>query len=263
MTDFGFEVEVRSNGEAVREHLYERGLVISERLHAYHCGCDECRYDHEDGAFAAQRDCTVDAEFVSRILKHGSRRANRAVHGIAGALQATQAEVHGHTGCHVHVSKDGLDRKATVRLWRLFNRYHLALDEIASGGQSRVRTYNSPPRPVPESDGLWAATEAATDRYGGDHYYRVPDGCSGNFGGSWLVQKQNTYEFRLWNATRMAWRMKTYIGLSVAMVEAAIAGADTHARDPRPVEAVLRDHLSDDAWAGIIRQRYSKGGMAA
>lgn len=259
MTNFGFEVEVRSNGEAMREFMYAKGLVLSTSLHGYHCGCADCRYDNPEGLFAAQRDCTVDAEFVSRILEHGSRRANRAIHGIAGAMQATGAAVHGSTGCHVHVAKDGLDAAGTARLFRLFNRYHRELDEIASGGQSRTRGYNPPPVGgiLPARDALWTATELR-ESYG---MYRAP---GGDWSGSWMSDRgHGTWEFRLWNATRMAWRMKTYVGLSVAMVEGAIDGADTTHDDPRPVEAVLRDYLSNDAWAGIIRQRYSKGGLAA
>lgn len=67
-----------------------------------------------------------------------------------------------------------------------------------------------------------------------------------------------TFEFRLWNSTRVEWRMRLAVGVSVAMVDAAKAGVNVTKDDPRTLEEVLDPFLSDDTWASIIRQRSFK-----
>lgn len=99
--------------------------------------------------------------------------------------------------------------------------------------------------------------------YGDDPVYgRVADG-SRLASGSWLDihRHSHTYEFRLWNATKAAWRIRLVAGLSVAMVNAAESGVDVTEHDTRSLEHVLAPWLDDEMWSGIIRQRFSKGGI--
>jgi hypothetical protein len=108
-----------------------------------------------------------------------------------------------------------------------------------------VRGYNNPP-------GAWGRT------HDWSRHDISPDT------GSWLTEKPATNEFRLWNATRVGWRINLAIGLSVAMTRAAIAGADTIGpADTRPIETVIAPFLDNRTWAGILRQRFHKGGIAA
>lgn len=100
---------------------------------------------------------------------------------------------------------------------------------------------------------LWA-DDVAVRR--DEHYISIP-----GVGGSWLTCKRNTFEFRLWNATRAEWRMHLAVGVSVAMVNACVAGVSVKQDTTEPLEFILGDFLDDKAWAGIIRQRYSKGGI--
>lgn len=67
-----------------------------------------------------------------------------------------------------------------------------------------------------------------------------------------------TFEFRLWNATRVEWRMRLAVGVSVAMVDAAKAGVNVTREDERPLEEVIDPYLTDDTWSAIIRQRSFK-----
>lgn len=67
-----------------------------------------------------------------------------------------------------------------------------------------------------------------------------------------------TFEFRLWNATRVEWRMRLAVGVSVAMVDAAKDGVNVTKDDARTLEEVIDPYLSDDTWASIIRQRSFK-----
>lgn len=67
-----------------------------------------------------------------------------------------------------------------------------------------------------------------------------------------------TFEFRLWNATRVEWRMRLAVGVSVAMVDAAKAGVNVTENDERSLEEVIDPYLTDDTWAAILRQRSFK-----
>lgn len=257
--NFGFELELRSNARPVVADLHSRGVCAVERLHAYHCDCPDCDYANDRYLFTAQADCTVDGEMISKILTYGSDEHYRAVDEVTSAMVRHNAKVHGDTGLHVHVGKDAFSTRRQRRiLFRLMARYWQELSELAAGGQDAVRGYNRPPSP-PES----ALTAGSRPQFYAEGPFRW---SSTDFPhtGSWLANKENTYEFRLWNATRAAWRVNLAIGLSVAMTRAAVDRCDTTGPDdPRPLEAVIGPYMDDATWAGVIRQRFHKGGMAA
>jgi hypothetical protein len=128
-------------------------------------------------------------------------------------------------------------------VYRLFLRYQQELAELAATRWDEVRAYNSPV---------------------GESYW--PDGdyiASRTSKGHWLNDARHTFEFRLWNATRVEWRMRLAVSVSVAVVDAAADGVDVTKNDPRTLEEVLAPYLDDDAWAGILRQRFHRGGIAA
>lgn len=247
---FGFELEVRSNARTVLANLQSQGVTRHDHFHAYHCRCDLCAYEPSPGRlFLAQEDCTVDGEIISCVLEHGSLDHHRAVSAASRAMLLSAAGTEGSTGFHVHVSHEEFTTRRQRRiLFRLMHRYGADLSEIAAGGHESVRSYNGNP-----SDWSWAGntTDWASTRW-------IPN-C-----GSWLVEKPATHEFRLWNSTRVAWRMNLAIGLSVAMTKAALDRADTTGpSDRRPIEAILAPYMDPATFAAVLRQRYTKGGVAA
>ncbi len=261
MATVGFELEVnRSGGNAgaVLENLRAMGLTSHTRLHQYHCGCSTC--ESQGYLFKAQEDCTAGGEFITRILEYGTRDVDDACIGISRALLKAGSVVSGNVGNHVHVDRSAFgsggwralyndeEKAASRRLMRLFARYERDVWEIAAGPHADVRGYNGSGCDV--SPRLWEPGAQ-------DH------GCNYHTGGHTLCWKEYTVEFRLWNATREAWRIRTHVGISHAFVLAAIDGADCTRHDVRPVEEVLGDYFDGPTWAGILRQRFHKGGIAA
>ena len=209
---FGCEIEMFSHDDAEDDvdtalNLFgTHGLCIHDSLCEYHCGCDDCSYSRDGALLAAQEDSTVGAEFITRIL---STRSNRDLTELR-RLKAAYAEVQSATdfypdgdidcGNHVHV---GWPVRADVARCRsLLNGLFSAETElwtrtIATGGASRVRSYNSPPR---ESYDDWM--------------------------GGWLGANTGTIEFRKWNTPREAGRLLVHPALSVAMVTWALDVVD-------------------------------------
>jgi hypothetical protein len=177
------------------------GLLDNYVLHGYHCGCNQCDYTREGPFLAAQQDCTVGVEFISRIIDtQADDDAWRA------ELSAMVAEYKhhkqdggwmpdGHTPCgnHVHISCRG-DRLTWDEQIRLRARDNIrALYAIydwtcvADGGCGRLRGYNAKPT------------------VDGEH-------------GGWLSDKgYGTFEHRQWNTPRDPDRLWAHIGLSLAI----------------------------------------------
>lgn len=246
---FGFELEVSGGAHNTLAHLGEMGLTEHDHFHCYHCDCEDCEVSLRGPLFKAQQDCTADGEFITRVLEYGSLDADRAIAGISRALLLGGAFVSGDVGNHVHVSHEAMSNADRNRLNRLFARYESELLDIASAGQSRIRSYNG--RAPQFNSNIWAATSADMDRW---RYYDYSEGSK-------LTWKDPTVEFRLWNSTKAAWRIRTHVGLSVAMVQAASAGIDTTEDDDRCLEDVIGDFIDSPTWAGILRQRFQKGGI--
>ena len=73
---------------------------------------------------------------------------------------------------------------------------------------------------------------------------------------SWLAKREQTVEFRLWNSTRLEWRMRLAVGVSVAMVNAAVDGENVTENDERTLTSVLVPYLDSDTLAGVLRQSH-------
>ena len=279
-TTFGYEFEVYRNGDRVLDTLYNLGVVPENALHGYHCGCEECRHTNygpnDEWLFSAQEDCTVSAEFPSKVLEWGSDRAESAFRAMERASVSAGAVLTGASGMHVHVAKPVQDEdvlgdkfthqeQTTWRLMRMFVRYQDELRDIAMGHRDEVRRYNQ------EMSVRDPATFWNLDLNGSANITRPRNAWYGNRAhpmwyadGSWLDTERHgpTYEFRLWNASKAAWRQRLCVGVSVAMTQAAADGVVVNDRTRKPIERTLSPYLDDETYAGILRQRYSKGGMA-
>ena len=240
----GFEYEVHGNGGKVAEHLYQMGAIPGVGLHHYHCHCHDCNYENHQYLFAAQEDCTVSAEFVSKVLTFGSDRHKQAIKAITTAAVKANADLSHASGMHCHVDRSDMDNAADVRLCRLFARYSRTLAHLAAMARDSVRTYNGG---RPNSD---------PDRYGINRYGERAYGV-----GSWLSNHENTWEFRLWNATKAPWRIHLATGMSVAMVEAAIDGVEVKPPGPRGrrLSTLLANYWDHDTEEFYWRQLEWKG----
>lgn len=274
---FGFECEL-SAGALDTLDLLVRGGLASPRnrtLHSYHCNCEEvCDYESE-WAIRGQRDCTADGELITKILTYPSDEADSVIAGLSGALLQARAQTNTDVGFHVHVDRGDMDNASTLRLYRMFLRYQDDLAELASTRFRSVRDYNSPMmlaryRQVRDTSGSWGYRDVPIDP---DEFWNNDDLLGESrpgydtihnwVAGAWLARKTHTHEFRIWNATRAEWRMHLAVGVSTAMVNACVDGVSVKQNTEQPLEFVLGDYLDDRTWAGIIRQRHFKGGIAA
>jgi hypothetical protein len=250
---FGFECEVAGGASQVVALLHEKGLTADNRLHHYHCSCPTCRPDRTHYNIHGQQDCTADGEFITRILTYGTPEAEQTIDGLADALFMARATVGTGQGFHVHVDKRDLSHAARGRLWRLFVKYQQDLGRFANGQFSDVRTYNGPLRYFRQfttlsEDQFWSQRNLT----------RVGRACGHSADlytrSFWLNDDNaNTYEFRLWNSTRVAWRMHLAVGISVALVQAAKDGVKVNPDDERTLLDVCAPYLTDDTLSSAIR----------
>lgn len=263
---FGFECEVSSGGRQLAKALYDLGEAPRDHLCDYHCSClahERTRY-----AFHPQEDCSCSGEMVSWAIPFGDDSLRERTFGSLERAFAMSGAAPGQSsGCHVHVDRRDLDIEHERNLLHLFGRYNPDLQVLAYGRMRRNRGYNLPLRTKPSrGDGgsfdFWANDwYAPYDQHTEYHYeqYRWMDYSYGwPQKGADLARRASTYEFRLWNATRAAWRWHMFAGVSVAMVDAAKAGVNATEDDPEPFLCKLAPFMDDATLAYVLRQLEAK-----
>lgn len=226
--------------------------MLSEELHGYHCDCEYCevRPDHDAPALHAQRDSSCNGEFISRILTHGETgHDGLGPLDIMAALETAAVEVDAEpgmgSGCHVHVGNRHLTRRdefdgrvvndAGREAFWAYLRWERVLIKLAAG---RFQTQRAANYEVLTSvtdylrnhyqtgSGIGPATVAHLEAgdeldvvkaIAYDSHYRSDRHSNLN-----LRTGKPTWEFRLWNSTRAAWRMELWTRLSVALVDPAV-----------------------------------------
>lgn len=210
----GIEIEVANNGPDLASELFDRGLCGTNHLHDYHCSCDVCDHDpRRPTPWTAQQDCTVAGEFISKPLEFGSAEFAAATEGLSAAmldLNVSPGQRRQNVGGHVHVDASDFGPANSVQRWRLrrlFLRYQDEMGMLASASQQEVRDYN--PRMRSWNEERFWSTDCEPS-------YRSIEG-------GWLRSvSMKTIEFRLWNSTRLEWRMHLHAGISVGMATAAL-----------------------------------------
>jgi len=276
----GIEVELTGGAHDAISVLCDEGLAAAGHLHDYHCNCDCCEYDRPaQYAWTGQEDCTVDGELISRILTWGDD-AWQAIAKLGNVLHEVRAEAdpfgggnYDAAGNHVHV-ENVLDANGRRRLYRLFLRYGQEggdLELLASAASRDMRGYNSRVEPEHLNPRVWrrnSPPDAAVATAEWVHAHR--DGWEATRPANWHKHDayhgtegwlrcnahRRTIEFRLWNATTLAWRLHMHAGLSVAMVKFA---DDPHspvvtARTARPLLALLDPYMDADTARYAQRQ---------
>lgn len=249
---FGFEAEFDVGAHELAEYLYEKNLMGSPELHGYHCDCETCYVGGDGYPLHAQRDSSCNGEFISRILTHDTVGVDgRTPTDIMAELEAGTVEVDAEpgsgSGCHVHVGKSHLmevneygdltTTDAAREAFWAFIRWENVLVRLAAGRfQSQRDGNNYPVRPhilrhlntymgSASGTGLGSLSiyEANADRlasakdmaysfhYGNDRHSNLN-----------INTRKPTWEFRLWNSTRAAWRMELWTRLSVALMDPAV-----------------------------------------
>lgn len=239
LTTFGYEAEFSQNANAVVAELHALGLAGAPRLHGYHCDCDTCVFDGS-WAYRGQTDSSCSGEIISDICDMGQRGVEwmKALETVAVDVDAEPGP---NSGFHVHVGMAdlGVTNRAEI-LWQ-FLRWEHILERIAGGrwshqrdGQNRtVKTclsyyFNECTRSTltPGSILAWErGVFGSDDDHALDLKRRLVEehACSDRHSNLNTANRRHpTWEFRLWNSTRVAWRMELFTGLSVALVDPSV-----------------------------------------
>ena len=248
MTTLGFELEFTSGVEQLIRLLTERGFANQreERLHSYHCDCETCR-DLDGVTFRAQRDssCPGGGEIISGIFSSDDwDTATAAMHALQEAALDVDAAIDTNCGMHVHLGESDGDMLAPAPilsmawlgveplLWehvatsvwaqRRGSQNHLLSQTMVDMVQNSRIWDRHDIYPVAERD-LGMTPMGFQQDYvvefrrilGGMGWDRHCDLARANHGG--------VYEMRIFNATRVAWRIELACRLAVALADPAVA----------------------------------------
>jgi hypothetical protein len=232
-------------------------------LHPWHCDCSDCTPGALGrAAFHGQTDSSCSGEIISDILTYDDGCTHGDPRELFTALQEAALEVDAEPGLsagfHVHVKPGrAWHRRRRGQAIRNFARVERALDSIAGGRWSSLRANNQSVRQLLQWDTCsesWtvpASTEpevqAERDR---DLYDMAMDWDRHTLLNAHTPHA--TFEYRVWNSTRSAWRMELFTRLSLALVDRRVNDAlDLHDGGNLSV-AILRQALLDGGHAYVV-----------
>jgi hypothetical protein len=240
-TTYGIEAEWHVGANTLINRLHSMGLSGCDNLHPYHCDCDNCCLNN-GYAFRGQTDSSCSGEVISDILgtsrfyeaEHDGYNATALFKSLAEAAVEVDAEPGLTSGFHVHVSVEGV-QISTMRqaVWQ-YLRWEPMLTRIAGGRWNDQRPNMN--RSVRSQLNYYWRAQHGCDLTSASMGAVAPEDCEYlqrdlhnalmlTDRHSNLSIRQNhypTWEFRLWNSTRAAWRMEMFVGLSRAFLDAGV-----------------------------------------
>lgn len=263
LTTFGFEFEVASEGAALTRYLYDLGLTSDSSMHRWHCECEGCALD-SGFLFRAQTDSSCAGEIITGILHHDPEDG-RHHPDVFDVLQAAALEVDAEpglqAGMHVHVGISHLTTGQQANVLWAYLRYEAILQHIAAGRWQQQRRNNDSARQAiayalegRDPDGHHNPLDAIASIEDS-----VPQGeamrnvrlyvyeehrCNDRHTNLNVNTGHGTFEFRLWNSTRSAWRMEMFTRLSVALVDPAVVDAMLSTDLPRRTTRAAVDRFA-------------------
>lgn len=246
MTTFGFELEFSGGVLELIHELTERGYAnqTGDRLHGYHCDCGYCA-DLHGIKFRAQRDSSCSGEIISGIFTDGDwPAAVDAMQALQDAALDTDAALSLTCGMHVHIGNTDGDEIAPYGqlsmgwlgieplLWehvagsvwahRRGDQNTLLSKMVVETMQASRFWDRHDVYPTHERDlGLLSTSvqeayvenfRALLDSMAWDRHCDLARASHGGI-----------YEMRIFNATRVAWRIEMACRLSVALVDPEVA----------------------------------------
>lgn len=258
--------------------------------HSYHCDCSDCDFDSE-WDYRIQRDSSCGGEVISGVMHYGydddnTDRWTTAMNTLENLSVDVDAEPGLRAGFHVHVGSPPATTKHCAETYWAYLRWEDVLGDLTAAGRfNAIREFNHRIRDdlrwwngydgatganhLPQSapwvedpecsfmDPLWVEEHGFTDeaarssimvsawRYGT---------CLDRHG--WLnlrTRGQHTWEFRMFNSTRAAWRMEMYARTALLMVHGpAVEDLLTITPDPASLIVIANKH---DPGLGDLMER--------
>lgn len=266
MTTFGFELEMESGADLMVAQLHSMQMLPEPRLHSYHCECSWC--DINSGHdLRAQTDSSCSGEFITRPFEDMDEARQ-----VMGILQSAAVDVDAEpgydAGFHVHVDMSGRARSARPLLVWQFIEWEPVLSQIAAGRFNAMRDNNCTLAGIHSYGVAWANTVVAAGQNTAHIARRTRlDAPADNFQSiveyAWerhrgadrhnnlnVRTRYETWEYRLWNSTRSAWRMELWCWLSMAFADPRLLPILSSATtDDEPSIDLLRQVLFDNRYA--------------
>lgn len=243
---FGFEAEFGTGVAALTERLHAEGLCGMQEPHSWHCDCHLCTFStRNEYPFRVQTDSSCDGEVISPVMR-SSRWADARKLMVQLQTLATDvdAEPSLRAGCHVHVNIDHLTEDEKHAAFEQFVRWEHVLLRVSAGRWANNREANtSVARAIRRYDAHSPAAEWG-ERF--EHHFYSDRHSNLN-----LNTRHQTWEFRLWNSTRVAWRMELWARLSLAM---------TSMPTVEDLAEVDDDQVWDDSFLEVITRHNSVTG---
>ena len=232
---YGVELEFESGAQEVLAGLHGREIAPFAELHRYHCDCEDC----EEGLVRGQRDSTCSGELITAPLEDLNFGMDNVFVPIMEEAIACDAEPGLHAGMHVHVDMRRVGEVQKVKTFVQWLRWEETMELLAQGRFPLLRQMN---RPVNSEDLRYRVSRHGyrTNRRVGSAFTNAEyeqmlselDGESWyNTWAGWMYDfhmnadrhshlstytRHGTWEFRIWNSTRSAWRMRLAAGASLA-----------------------------------------------
>lgn len=277
MPTFGFEAEFEVATPEMVAHIrqLDRQMIGDSELHRYHCECRSCavipvtdesdeRYDGSDYVFPlrAQRDSTCAGELISKVF-NSIDEAIPVFQVMEAAALEVDAEPGFTSGLHVHVGIDGISRSHLDTAFYEWLRWENAFIRLATGRFAYLRDMNRSVR----SELQYHIEEQVNLHFRGQNYERYPTTSefvhlartnndvknslhqshrrNDRHTALCVLTRYNTWEFRIWNSTRSAWRMELACRFSMAFMDASFIRA-LRAYDENPDnDPDVMEHLID------------------
>lgn len=275
---FGFESEWQTNAARLNDRLYARGQTLTEVLHPWHCGCEGCD-PFQSANFYGQTDSSCSGEIISRVCAFEDtnydgqfvERVGSMFDILSEEAYAVDAEPGDRSGFHVHVGVGDLTLDERAQNLAAFVRWESVLLGVSAGAFEDNRGYNTTltggsvgdtAADILSAAGLTAwsrgevietlltkATSPVRDRLLEEaitvHQY------ADRHSNLNIRTGHGTWEYRLWNSTRAAWRMELFVRLSIALTDPTVTRwmvrADKGVPALRPQRARRRvgEHATD------------------
>lgn len=285
-------MEVCANAEPLAEALFARRLLGDSLLHGYHCSCPTCDFDESRFPLRAQRDSSCAGEFISSVFDtdEDMDRAREVMRALQDCAIEVDAEPGYTAGFHVHVSwprPPMRNRRYEYpqltalgqHIWQ-FMEWELVLCEIAAGrflahrDSMNTRVCDHWMRYLERNQGWYEPSIVAMRRrfstddgliddslgrfIGNLHTYHRDVDRHSNLN---VRTRYETFEYRVWNSTRSAWRMELWCLLSLAFMDRQFYDAAriaTLAVDPS-IELLMEllNNTGHECAAELLQRQYA------
>lgn len=225
---FGFEAEFGTNIATLATAMHDAELIGMRDPHPWHCSCDNCHFGSDNPyPYRAQTDSSCGGEIISSVHDTSNWALARAhMLDLERLAWSLDVEPSLDAGFHVHV---GIPATSTNwpdwqgRLPLVFAQWEDVLVELAGGRWPEMRSFNHSIVPaVARFEDYWRTyrQESRGDYTLQDvrNYFYDSDNLSRHSTINFSTN-HGTIEFRLWNSTRVAWRMELWCRLSVLLTD--------------------------------------------